>query len=146
MDKNLLKKYKFVYQRRSLYYINGMRCTLPKFVIASKNPDKEHYYAGDPPYKFEGLMDAPDITHKTTSLTEARWSQVIVVYIKDNAKMLRRRIKYFKSINEEFGKEVHDFAHLQDRLFEAKRDLKFWNSKVAEFEATGIYTYLELMK
>jgi len=122
MDQNLLKPYKFLFVRRSLHHpsridvgnVTPYRATLPKYVIANKNPAPAHYIIHRP-NSFEGLMDSPDITYKTKSLTEARWSQVIVEMIKDI--------------------ETVD-----------KVELAHWQSKVADFQATGIYTYLELMR
>jgi hypothetical protein len=118
MNNNLLQTYSFLFIRRNAHDPKGARSKLPIYVIANKNPAPEHYIRHRPS-SFEGFMDAPDITYNTKSLTEARWAQVIMKFIKEDL-------------------TLHEKPH--------ESEIDYWENKIKEFEATGVYTYLELMR
>lgn len=156
MDKNLLKQYKFVYYRnsRNLNFVNAEAAAnydkeYPKVVIANKIPDIFEYSNKRrcTPTDLRSHYDARSIIPPNTkSLTKAEWYKVLLHRAKKYQAECRKEIRNCEK--ESDINDITDYLYKRQTIDLSKyvAEVKEYKRKVAEFEATGIYTYLELMK
>ena len=156
MDKNLLKQYKFVYYRveRNWHFVDADAAAnydkkYPKMVIANKNPDKHEYRNENrwtpATFKITRICEL-GYSHSVKSLTEAEWYKVLLASSQKYLAQCRKEMRQCEKDPTCDLKSSYYYNVRVKNLPTYVAEVKEYKRKVAEFEAAGVYTYIELMK